>query len=291
MDARDSFTRRPTPTAALRPAAFGAEMFRRQELAEELQRGREAIAQLGPRVEYLYAGATAAGGTIPGVSGFDPVPPPFPGGKALVWSIAARLSSHPPLMRAVQVAVFRFEDYRRALDAATRAVAAPPEGLLEDLRRRAYLAFGLAEAFQDEPTLAQLFPPPQKAVPAPPAPPAAPPEDLALNRARALLARIGGCLDGINQVLALIAAPSAPRIGELLSAEARGRRALAVRIAATPASLETLRGVRAGHDVLGRAIAAYQPGQSLAAPCEKLAKLAWQGRRDPLLSALLAAAA
>ena len=296
MSTRDTFQRqvRPTPLAAAapKPAVWGAELMARQQLAAELQRGHAAVAQLGPRLQCLYDGARAVDAPLPGVPDFEPVPPPWPGAAGMIPAVASLVRLKPALLRAIQIALFRFHDYRRSLDAAARLPDPVPEGTVEDLRRKAYHLATLGSAFADEAALAALFPRPQAGVGGLVPPSTAPtgPEDASRGKARALLERVGSLLPALEAVLALIDHPTPPKLGELLAHEVRTRRALAARLAQDKAAVDMLRGVQLGHGVLARALAGEPEPTALRDMCERLSRLVWRGRAHAVAAPLFGAA-
>jgi len=126
---------------------------------------------LGKRMELLHRACVESGVGVPGVGAFAYQHPLAASSGDTLDYLIDLLVETPRWSRAVQVAVFRWEDARK--DVAKADMIDPP---IAQLRLKLYHLHNLHVDFADEAVLRQLFPPPPSTVVAtPPAAPARPP--------------------------------------------------------------------------------------------------------------------
>jgi hypothetical protein len=120
--------------------------------------GRSTI-NLGKRMELLHRACVASGVGVPGVGAFSYQHPLTPSSGETLNYLIDLLIDTPYWSRAMQVAVFRWEDARN--DVAKADMIDPP---IAQLRLKLYHLHNLHTDFAEEAVLRQLFPPPPSTV-------------------------------------------------------------------------------------------------------------------------------
>lgn len=153
---------RPLSTGGLPPRAPGAPPPRPGEPDPELvQRAEEQLEKLAERVELLERACRDAGLPLPGVEARPPRFALTPTSQQVLAYMVPQLQRDERLARAVQVAVYRFQEVARAVCWRMERTHAPVD--IEVLRRHVFYLTNLSAEFRSDAVLAVIFPPPDPA--------------------------------------------------------------------------------------------------------------------------------
>jgi hypothetical protein len=127
------------------------------------------VQSLEARVELLMLACRMAKKPIPGVEFGEPKHPITPSTQKIVQYLVRALQMKPPLLKRVQVAVFRFHEAVEVIDRARVGLEtdALEDGILEELKLKVYYLTNFHEEFRIDPVLTQVFPPPKDGPPRP----------------------------------------------------------------------------------------------------------------------------
>lgn len=120
------------------------------------------VQSLEPRVELLMLACRMARKPIPGVEFGEPKHAVTASTQKIVQYLVRALAVKAPLLKRVQVAVFRFQEAVEVIERARAGLASGEleDGILEELKLKVYYLTNFHEEFRIDPVLTQVFPPP-----------------------------------------------------------------------------------------------------------------------------------
>ena len=254
------------------------------ERVETLQTMGRSTTVLGKRMELMHRACVESGVGVPGVGALQYQHPLTASSGDTLDYLVDLLADTPRWSRAVQIAVFRWEDARK--DVAKNDMIDPP---IAQLRLKLYHLHNLHVEFADEAVLRQLFPPPPATTVTTPPPPApkpmaaaplgagdrleagggtagatgiglrgqAKPDPAAAQRKLAmvhgLLVKLSPGMVMVDMVLAMVDRQRAFTMSELLLPAPRLARMVSLGLTNEPGLVQTLRDARVAFDALAAA--------------------------------------
>lgn len=208
----------------------GASAASLEELGAWIARADETMANYGPRVEMLYRACQAAKIAVPGVPEMALMHVLTPEGEKVVGYMEGVLPTQAVLAKAVQVAIYRFNETRELIRVARRhhALGLVDTGVLGQLRQQMYFLGRYFEEFKQDPVLACIFPAPKVVEVGKTTPKVANPENVKgsirhqlIDRAHRWVGWLEPKMKLAEKVLAVAENPATMSLKEMMSPEGR----------------------------------------------------------------------